>query len=200
MTKYTMKQKLLVFLLLCATILFSGCGVTNDLTSAYNVTKCEYDYKSISNLTVSGMNLSNGISPTYIPKLLGILGGTASSIPMNFTLNLDVKNPNSTAAIMNGLQYIISVDDIQFTTGHVDQTMNIAAGTSQTLPLNIGVDLATLMTNNSKSAVQNIAKNFIGIGDTKSNVKVQIKPTFMIGGTPITSPAYFPVSFTFGGK
>lgn len=195
-----MKQKLHLLLLLSITILFSGCGVTNDLTSAYNVTRCEYDYKSISNLTVSGVNLSNGISPTSIPKLLGILGGTSSSIPMNFTLNLDVKNPNSTAAIMNGLQYIISIDDIEFTTGRVDQTMNIAAGTNQVLPLNIGVDLATLMKNNSKSAVQNIAKNFIGMGDTKSNVKVQIKPTFMIGGTPITSPAYFPVSFAFGGK
>lgn len=195
-----MKQKLLMLLLLSATIMFSGCGVTNDLTSAYNVTKCEYDYKSISNLTLSGVNLSNGISPTSIPKLLGVLGGTASSIPMNFTLNLNVKNPNTTAAIMNGLQYIISIDDVQFTTGRVDQTMNVAAGATQTLPLNIGVDLATLMTNNSKSSIQNIAKNFIGIGDTKSNVKVQIKPTFMIAGTPITSPVYYPVSFTFGGK
>lgn len=200
MIKYRMKQKLSALLLICIAVMFSGCGVTNDLTSAYNVTKCEYDYKSISNLTVSGVNLSNGISPLSVPKLLGILGGTASSIPMNFTLNLNVKNPNTTAAIMNGLQYIVSIDDIQFTTGHVDQTMNIAAGTTQVLPLNIGVDLATLMTNNSKSAVENIAKNFIGIGDTKSNVKVQIKPTFMIGGTPITSPVYFPVSFTFGGK
>lgn len=194
-----MKQKLCALLLLCVTVLFSGCGVSNDLTSAYNVIKCEYDYKSISNLTVSGVNLSNGISPTSIPKLLGILGGTASSIPMNFTLNLNVKNPNSTAAIMNGLQYIISIDDIQFTTGYIDQSMNVAAGTTQTLPLNIGVDLATLMTNNSKSAVTNIAKNFIGIGDSESKVKVQIKPTFMIGGTPITSPVYYPVSFTFGG-
>lgn len=200
MIKYTMKQKLSALLLLCVVLMLSGCGVTNDLASAYNVTRCEYDYKSISNLTVSGVNLSNGVSATSIPKLLAILGGTASSIPMNFTLNLNVKNPNTTAAIMNGLQYIVSIDDIQFTTGQINQGMNIAAGATQTLPLNIGVDLATLMTNNSKSAVQNIAKNFLGIGDSKSNVKVQIKPTFMIGGTPITSPTYFPVSFTFGGK
>lgn len=195
-----MKQKFTFLLLLCATILLPGCNVTNDLSSAYNVTKCNYDYKSISNLTVSGMNLSNGISPTSIPKLLTILGGTASSIPLDFTLNLNVKNPNTTAAIMNGMQYVISIDDIEFTTGYVDQALNIAAGGTQTLPINIGVDLAKLMSNNSKSAVTNIAKNFIGIGDSKSNVQVQLKPTFMIGGTPITSPIYFPVSFAFGGK
>ena len=146
------------------------------------------------------MNLSNGISPTYVPKLLAVLGGTASSIPMNFTLNLDVKNPNATVAALNGLQYIISIDDVQFTTGQVNQALNIAGGASQTLPLNIGVDLATLMSGNSKTAVQNIAKNFIGIGSDKSNVTVQIKPTFMVGGRAITSPMYIPVSFTFGGK
>lgn len=119
---------------------------------------------------------------------------------MNFTLNLDVKNPNATVAALNGLQYIISIDDVQFTTGQVNQALNIAGGASQTLPLNICVDLATLMSGNSKTAVQNIAKNFIGIGSDKSNVTVQIKPTFMVGGRAITSPMYIPVSFTFGGK
>ncbi len=195
-----MKFKLLG-LYLCITMLFTGCGTMGDsLSSAYNITKCEYNYKSISNLTLSGMNLSSGVSLTSIPKVLSILSGTATSIPLDFTLNLDVKNPNATVAALNGLQYIISIDDMQFTTGQVNQSMRIASGETQTLPLTIGVDLANLMKNNSKSAVENIAKNFIGIGNEKSNVTVQIKPTFMIGNTPITSPVYIPVSFSFGGK
>lgn len=195
-----MKLKLFVFIF-SLTFLFTGCGsVGEGLSSAYNITKCEYNYKSISNLSFSGMNLSNGISAVNLAKIVAILGGNSSSMPLDFTLNLDVKNPNATAAALNGLQYIISIDDVQFTTGRVNQSMNIAAGTSQTLPLNIGVDLATLMQNNSKSAVTNIAKNFLGIGNEKSNVSVQIKPTFMIGNQAITSPVYIPVSFSFGGK
>jgi len=195
-----MKLKLLAFLF-SFTFLFSGCGsVGEGLNSAYNITKCEYNYKSISNLSLSGMNLSNGINVTSIPKILGILNGSASSIPLDFTLNLDVKNPNTTAAALNGLQYIISIDDVQFTTGRVNQSLNIAGGASQTLPLNIGVDLATLMQNNSKTAVTNIAKNFLGIGNEKSNVSLQIRPTFMIGNQPITSPVYIPINFAFGGK
>ncbi|SHF77439.1 LEA type 2 family protein [Dysgonomonas macrotermitis] len=194
-------NKKILSLVLFVSILFSGCGTTgNSLSSAYNLTQCEYEYKNISNLTVSGMNLSNGISATNLPKLISILGGTASSIPMNFTLNLDIKNPNTATAALNGLQYVISIDDIQFTTGQVNQALNIAGGSTQTLPLNIGVDLATLMTGDSKNAVQNIAKNFIGIGSQQSNVKVQLKPTFVIAGQSITSPVAIPVSFTFGGK
>jgi hypothetical protein len=102
--------------------------------------------------------------------------------------------------MMNGMQYIVSIDDIRFVAGTVDQTLNIGAGQSQTLPLSIGVDLATLMKSNSKDAVVDIAKNFIGIGSKKSNVKIQLKPTFMIGNIPVTSPAYIPVSFSFGGN
>lgn len=195
-----MKLKLIAFIF-SFTLLFTSCGsVGESLNSAYNITKCEYNYKSISNLTLSGMNLSNGINVTSIPKVVGILNGSTSSIPLDFTLNLDVKNPNATAAALSGLQYIISIDDVQFTTGRVNQSLNIAGGASQTLPINIGVDLATLMQNNSKSAVTNIAKNFLGIGSEKSNVSLQIKPTFMIGNQPITSPVYIPIEFAFGGK
>ncbi|NDV94639.1 hypothetical protein D0T84_06845 [Dysgonomonas sp. 521] len=194
-----MKKRILT-LLAIATVLMGCDTVQQSLSSTYNMINCEYNYKSISGLTVSGMNLSNGLSVTSIPKITSILSGSASSIPLNFTLNLDVKNPNQSAAALNGMQYIISIDDIQFTTGSVNQALNIGAGQSQTLPLTIGVDLVSLMKNNSKDAVLDIAKNFIGVGSKKSNVKVQLKPTFMVGSVPVTSPVYIPVSFSFGGN
>ncbi len=194
-----MKKKILSLLVIMA--IFISCdSVQKSLSGTYNMINCEYNYKSISGLTVSGINLSNGLSVTSIPKVTSILSGNASSIPLNFTLNLDVKNPNSSAAMMNGLQYIISVDDIQLTTGSLNQALSVEAGQTKTLPIAIGVDLATLMKNNSKDAVVNIAKNFIGIGNKESKVFVQLKPTFLIGNVPITSPSYIPLVFNFGGN
>lgn len=195
-----MKKRILALVLIIITLI--SCDVSKELAGAYNMINCNYSYKSISGLTVSGMNLSNSnsLSVTNIAKITSILSGTASSIPLNFTLNLNVNNPNASAAMLHGLQYIVSIDNIQFTSGTVSQSLNIASGQTQTLPLTIGVDLATLMKNNSKDAVVDIAKNFIGIGSKSSNVTVQLKPTFLIGNTPITSPSYIPVSFNFGGK
>lgn len=194
-----MKKKVFALLLVVTSIV--GCSSVKDsLSSTYNLMSCEYDYKSISGLSVSGVDLSNGLSLTAIPKITSILSGSATSIPLNFTLNLDVKNPNQSAAMLNGLQYIISIDDVEFTTGSVNQSLNIAAGQTQTLPLSIGVDIASLMKSNSKSAVTNIVKNFVGIGSEKSNVKLQLKPTFMVGSIPVTSPVYIPVNFSFGGN
>lgn len=194
-----MKKKFFVLLVIAVTL--AGCSnLQQGLSGTYNMINCEYSYKSISGMSVSGMNLSNGLSITSIPKVTSILTGSATSIPLNFILNLNIKNPNQSAAMLNGLQYVVSIDDIQFTTGAVNQALNIAAGQTQTLPLSIGVDLATLMKNNSKDAVLNIAKNLVGIGSQKSNVSVQLKPTFMIGTVPVTSPIYIPVSFSFGGS
>ncbi|MEN9919440.1 MAG: hypothetical protein RL662_1876 [Bacteroidota bacterium] len=195
-----MKLKLVAFLVSIMACM-TGCGTVGEsLNSAFNMTTCEYDYKSISNLSLAGMDMSKGVSPMHIPRIAAIVGGKSSSIPMNFTLNLDVKNRNTTAAALSGMQYIINIDGIELTTGSFNQMLNIAGGTTQVLPLSVGVDLATLVKKNSASAVENMVKNFIGIGSQKSNVKLQLKPSFMIGSQSIASPVYIPVSFSFGGN
>lgn len=182
------------------TVVLSACDVVSQASSAYNMTQCEYSYNSISNLTVSGVNFSKGLSLTQLATATSLLNGNAKSIPMNFTLNMDVKNPNMTAASLSGLQYVVNIDDINFTSGALNQAINIASGETQTLPVTIGFDLAEVISNNSKDAVLNIAKNFVGIGSKESKVTVQLKPSFNVGGQTITSPVYIPLSFSFGGK
>ncbi|MDR0430940.1 MAG: hypothetical protein LBH58_10745 [Tannerellaceae bacterium] len=191
------KQLILVFAVFFT---FSGCDVAKQLGSAFNFTQCKFDYHSITNLSLSGTNLSSGVNAAKILQLASLLTGNASSIPLDFTLNLNVTNPNQTVASLNGLQYVLNIDDVQFTTGTVSHAFNVAGGETQVLPLSIGFDLATLLRGESKNAILNIAKNFLGLGSEKSNVTLQIKPSFNIGGYPATSPVYIPVSFSFGGR
>jgi LEA14-like dessication related protein len=194
-----MKLKLLS--LCTAMFILAGCDtLKQEAAGLYNMTQCKYEYNSISNLSLSGMNLSNGISALNLTKIMALFSGSSSSIPLNFTLNLGVSNPNTTAALMHGLDYIVNIDGIQFTTGSVQQELSVPAGGKQTLPLSIGFDLASMMKGDSKNAVTNIVKNFLGIGSEKSNVSVQIKPSFLIGSQRIASPMYIPVDFSFGGK
>lgn len=195
-------MKKIIYGFLCSVMLtLSGCNaLQSSLSSAYNLANCDYKYNSISNLTISNMNLSSGISALMIPKVLTILSGNSSSIPLNFTLNMDVKNPNAGTAAFQALNYIISIDDVQFTSGNFKQAFSVAGGETKVLPMTIGVDVAELMKNNSKSAVENIVKNFLGLSDTESKVTVQLKPSFKVGEQTFTSPIYIPISFNFGGK
>ena len=194
-------KKIISVLLIPAMLILSGCNVLQSgLSNAYNLANCDYRYRSISNLTISDMNLSQGLSPLMIPRVLSILNGTASSIPLNFTLNIDVNNPNAGAAAFQSLLYIISIDDVRFTSGNFSQPFQVESGETKVLPMGIGVDVKELMNSNSKSAVENILKNFLGLSDTASKVTVQLKPSFKVGEQTFTSPLYIPVSFTFGGK
>ena len=181
--------------------MLSGCtALQTGLSNAYNLANCDYKYNSVSNITVSDINVSNGLSPLMIPKVLLLLSGNTSSIPMNFTLNLDVNNPNQGTAAFQALSYIISIDDIQFTTGNFSQPFSVGAGETKKLPMTIGFDIAELMRKNTGSAVENIAKNIIGLSDNTSKVTVQLKPSFKVGEQTFVSPMYIPLTFNIGGK
>jgi LEA14-like dessication related protein len=194
-----MKVKLVVLAVTMFSVL-SGCNVAKDLGGAYNMVQCKYDFNSVSNFRLAGMDLSKGISAVNILQLTSLLTGNMSSIPVNFTLNLDVSNQNQSAALLHGLQYILSIDNIEFTTCMLNQSMNIPGGSKQVLPVALGFDIATLLKGESKDTVVNIIKNITGAGNKQSNINLQIKPTFMIGGYPVVSPVYIPVNFALGGK
>jgi outer membrane lipopolysaccharide assembly protein LptE/RlpB len=58
-----MKKNFIQLFLLIALIMgLSGCGTTvqNDLLGAYNMTQCKYAYNSLSNISVSGVQLTSG--------------------------------------------------------------------------------------------------------------------------------------------
>ncbi|MCD8165902.1 MAG: LEA type 2 family protein, partial [Bacteroides sp.] len=181
-------------------VILQGCGVASQVGQAYNMVQCRYDYNSVSNLTLGGIDLSRGIGISTTPQILALLSGSNSSIPMSFTVNLDVTNPNPNTAALHGLAYILQIDNVEFTRGSVNQALHIPSGGTQILPLSIGLDLATLLSGNSKDAVQNIIKNFIGTGSEKSKVTLQIKPSFRIGSQTVSAPQYIPISFSFGGN
>ena len=194
-------KKIITSILFSVMLMLSGCtALQTSLSSAYNLANCDYKYKSVSDITISEINVSKGLSALMIPKLLSILSGNASSIPIDFTLNLDVNNPNTGTAAFQALSYIITIDDIQFTTGNFRQPFSVGAGETKMLPMTIGFDIAELMKKNSRPAIENIAKNIIGIGDSSSKVTVQLKPSFKVGDQTFTSPIYIPLTFNIGGK
>jgi len=196
-----MKKKYLNIVLACTMLwLMSGCDMAKMLQSAYNLKNCEYKYHSISNLTVSKMNLSNGISAVNAIQLMAALSGLSSSLPLDFTLNLDVHNPHESTAAFSAMDYIIKIDDIEFTNGSMMKPFSVGSGETQMLPISIGFDIAKLAKEHSKDAIVGIVKNFIGLGSEESKVSVQLKPSFNIGGKTVQSPVYIPVNFSFGGK
>ncbi len=190
-----------VILLLSLALTFISCDVTKNLAGAYSLSQCQYKYNSISGLTLSGIDLQNvtslsSLNPLTAANLLAAFG--KSSIPLQFTLNLNVMNPNYQPALLNGLQYIVEIDNVEMTSGSVNSKIQIATGQTIQLPINIAFDLKKAMSGQSGDAMKNMAYNFVGFGDKPTNVTIRLKPSLDIGGQLVPSPVYIPVSFTYG--
>ncbi len=194
-------MKKIISLLCLAIISFSSCDVAKNVAGTYSLTQCQYKYQSISGLTLAGYNLQNAngsssLNPLTAAGLLAALG--KNSIPLQFTLNLNIMNPNYQTALLNGLQYILVIDNVEMTTGAINSKMQIATGQTVQLPVDIAFDLKKAMSGQSADAIKNMAYNFVGIGNKASTVTIQLKPTLDIGGQPFVSPVYIPVTFTYG--
>jgi hypothetical protein len=119
----------------------------------------------------------------------------SGTLPLNFILNLDVTNPGTQAAILNGLGYILEIDGLQMTTGSIQQKLQIDGGQKALLPIQLGFDLKQVLSGESLESIKNLAFNFAGIGSATSNVTFRLKPSFSISGKTVESSSYIPVSF-----
>jgi LEA14-like dessication related protein len=131
---------------------------------------------------------------------------STTPIPLHFTINVDVTNPNSDAASFESLQYIISIDDVHFTTGDLTDPLRVGAGETTRYPVRIKLNYIDLIKDGQKQVVEkillNLANNDIlfrlfNVEKTKSNVTIQVKPSFKVGKLTFTAPSYIPVHFSF---
>jgi hypothetical protein len=186
-------------------VLFFSCDVAKQLAGTYALSQCKYIFNSITGLSLGGVNLQNvnsisSLNPIAAANLLSAFASPSGSLPLNFTLNLDVSNSGTQTAILNGANYILEIDGLEMTQGAISQKLQVDPGQKSMLPVTMGFDLKKVMSGQTLDAIKNLAFNFAGIGDATSNVTVKLKPSFLIGGSPVSSPNYIPISFTLNKK
>jgi len=196
-----MKKGIALFSLMVC--LFS-CGVSQELarqaTGLYAISQLKYVFQSITEIVLAGINMQNAKSITSNPlaaaNLLTAFASPNGSLPLSFTLNLDVTNPGTQTALMNGANYILAIDGMEMTQGSIDRPLQIAAGKKATIPVTIGFDLKKAMSGKSLDAIKTLAFNFAGIGNASSNVTLKLKPNALVNGSTVSAPDYIPISFT----
>ncbi|MDR0412542.1 MAG: hypothetical protein LBH61_01875 [Dysgonamonadaceae bacterium] len=181
-------------------VLMFSCNIAQQVLETYQLTQCKYDYNSISGLTLAGINLqgstnSSALNPLHLAALTTAFSSKDGSLPLSFTLNLDVANPGIQTALLNGLEYVLEIDSREMTAGSLEQKLQIDGGKKAVLPIKMSFDLKKTLSGESLESIKNLAFNFAGIGNKPSNVTVRLKPNMMIGNHLIPSPSYIPITF-----
>lgn len=184
--------------------LFTSCDVLNQVSQMSNLAKCDFRLESVQHLNLAGINVQNvnQISDLSMFDAAKLASAVASKqFPLDFTLNIEAKNPNTATAGMTRIDWILLIDDLEMTRGVLDQQITIPANNGTAIiPMQMHIDLQKALSGKNTDAVINFGMNLAGAGNKPSRFTLQMKPTISVGGFPISYPGYLNVKTEFGSN
>jgi len=204
MTKIMWTNKSKVFTIISLLAFFSSCDVLNQVSQMSNLTKCDFRLESVQQLNLAGINVQNvrKMSDLNMFDAAKLASAVASQqFPLDFTLNIEAKNPNTSAAGMTRIDWILLIDDMEMTRGILDQQITIPANNGTAIiPMQMHIDLQKALSGKSADAILNFGMNLAGTGNKPTRFTVQMKPTITVNGFPITYPGYLNIKTEYGTK
>jgi LEA14-like dessication related protein len=118
--------------------------------------------------------------------------------PFGITANVEVKNPGLVSAAVNSIEWIAFIDDIQISTGTIDQRIEIPGnGGTSIIPIRIETDLFEYLKGDNPKTMLNFGLNLIDAGGQPTRLSMKIKPSVYVGTQMLTYPDYFTITKDF---
>ena len=185
-------------MILLAAISENSCSFLKEIST---LGKCEFRVTTLEDPEIAGVDVSKVRSFTDLNFAdMGIISASMlkGDLPLSFTLNVEVRNPNPAMAALNGLEYLAFIDDVEVASGQLDRRIEIPAnGGITTVPLRLNTDLIDIMKKDSRQALVNFGLNLADAGNRPTRVSIKVKPTILVGAMEIDYPGYFTVKHDF---
>jgi len=186
-------------MILCVTLGLASCDVMNQVAQMANFANCTFNFNNINQIQMLGINLSQGMTKESlnITQGLALLNAiTNRTLPVSFNVNLNVSNPNSVAASMAKMDYILTLNGKQVISTTLNQSVNVPANSSSMITIPITTDLFQLFSGESADAIVNLAFKLAGASSNPVNVGLKVKPYITVGGQHLAYPDYITMNKT----
>jgi hypothetical protein len=198
-----MRKAFFVFTI-ALTLAMSSCDVLQQVSQMATFAKCDFRLESVQQLSLSGVNVQNVKKASDLSLLdYGKLATAVATqqFPLDFTLNLEARNPNTSPASMTKVDWILLIDNIEMTRGSLDKQVTVPSNNGVSIiPMNMRFDLKQVLSGKSADAIINFGMNLAGTGSKPTRFTLQMKPTLSVAGIPVTYPGYINVSTDFTNK
>lgn len=171
----------------------SSCEVLNQLAQMANFANCSFNFNSVNQIQMLGINLSKGMTKSDLnaTQLLNLANSLMrKELPVTFNVNVDVTNPNTIAAAMSKMDYILSLNGKQVISTTMNKGINVPANGSSVVTIPITTDLFQLFSGESADAILNLAFKLAGASSDPVNVGLQVKPYISINGQSLAYPDF----------
>ena len=186
-------------IILFVTMGLASCDVLNQVAQMANFANCSFDFNSLNQIQMLGIDLSKGMTSENLNVTQGLALVNAISnktLPVSFNVNLDVKNPNSIAASMAKMDYIISLNGKEVVSTTLNQSVNVPANSTNVVTIPIRTDLFRLFSGESADAIVNLAFKLAGASSNPVNIGIKVKPYITIGNQQLAYPDYISINKT----
>ena len=180
-------------IILFVTMGLASCDVLNQVAQMANLVNCTFDFNSVNQIQMLGVNLSKGMSKTDLnaTQLLSLADAIMrKQLPVTFNVNVDVKNPNSIAAAMTKMDYILTLNGKQVVSTTMNNGINVPANSSSVVSIPITTDLFQWFSGESADAIVNLAFKLAGASSNPVNVGLKVKPYISINGQQLAYPDF----------
>ncbi|MBR6879325.1 MAG: LEA type 2 family protein [Bacteroidales bacterium] len=180
-------------IILFVTMGLTSCEVLNQVAQTVNFASCKFNFNSVDNIQMLGFNLSKGMSKTdlNITQLATLTNAIINKrLPVTFNVNVGVDNPNSIAASMAKMDYIITLNGKEVVNTSMNQSINVPAKGSNVVSIPITTDLFQLFSGETGEAVMNLAFKLAGASSDPVQVGLKVKPYITINGQQLAYPNY----------
>ena len=171
----------------------ASCDLLTQVAQMANFANCTFNFNSVDQIQMLGVNLSRGMnkSDLNVSQLLTLSNAILNkSLPVTFNVNVNVTNPNSIAASMAKMDYIISLNGKDVVSTTLNQAVKVEGNSSSVVTIPITTDLFQLFSGESADAIVNMAFKLAGANSNPVNVGLKVKPYISIGNTQIVYPDY----------
>lgn len=186
-------------MILCVALGLASCDVMNQVAQMANFAKCTFNFNSVNQIQMLGINLSKGMTKEdlNISQGFALLNAiTNRTLPVSFNVNLNVSNPNPIAASMSKMDYILTLNGKQVVSTTLSQAISVPANASNMISIPVTTDLFQLFSGESADAIVNLAFKLAGAGSNPVNVGLKVKPYITIGNQQLAYPDYLTMNKT----
>ena len=177
----------------------SSCNLLTQVAQMANFANCTFDFNSINKIQMLGVNLSKGMTKDDLnaTQLLNLANALMKrELPVTFNVKLDVENPNSIAAAMSKMDYIVSLNGKQVISTTMNNSINVPAKSKNTITIPVTTDLFQLFSGESADAILNMAFKLAGASSDPVKLGLQVKPYITINNQQLSYPNYITINKT----
>ncbi|WP_219226783.1 lipoprotein [Pedobacter antarcticus] len=195
-------KKILIIALALFTL--AGCGLNQQTKQIKALEKCRYKVVSADQISVAGTDIKKLLNNNEIN--LGSLPAVAFSllrkdVPLRARLNLEITNPSGVLAAINQFEYKVLINKQELATGFVDQEVNIPAGGTIVVPVDMTANIYQFVSNRKvMSEISEFLKGGSGPDEKKGLITLKVRPSIKVGNSLIKYPGFISIDKEVSSK